>query len=160
MAHSRHSEDGMLGNDISNKNGRDELKMRKVRIEPWDGKREIRKVPHVHIAAGVANFGFEWLSSQRKKGVASYVIPTIRGEEVSAGTVRMLTIGPGTRLRCRPLSWEGTNFNTTHDYGIDVPGFSGSRSQGAASGMGMANAEEQPGSWASSPGDPRAAGGF
>lgn len=58
----------MLGNDISNKNGCDELKMRKVRVKPWDGKREIREVPHVHIAAGVANFGFEWLSSQRKKG--------------------------------------------------------------------------------------------
>lgn len=150
----------MLGNDIYSKNGCDELKMREVRIKPWNGKIEVRDVPHVHIATGVANFGFESLSSQRKKGVPSYVIPTIRGEEVSAGTVRRLTVRPGAHLCCHPLSWEGTNFNTVRDSGANVPGFSGSRAQRAVSGMGMANAEEQPGSWASSLGDPRDAGGF
>lgn len=82
------------------------------------------------------------LAARGKKGVASYVIPTIRGEEVSAGTVRMLMVRPGIHLHCRPLSWEGTNFNTTHDSGINVLGFSGSRSQRAISGMGMANAEK------------------
>lgn len=51
----------MLGNGIYSKNGFDELKMGKVRGKHWDGK----------IAAGVANFGFEWLSSQRQQGAAS-----------------------------------------------------------------------------------------
>lgn len=34
----------------------------------WENE-NMRKIPCVHIAAGVANFGFELFGSQRKKGV-------------------------------------------------------------------------------------------
>lgn len=49
MAHSRHSEDGMLKGDIYNRNRCDELKTGKVRITPWDGKMEMRGKFHMFI---------------------------------------------------------------------------------------------------------------